>query len=111
MNLKLIFLAIISLTHAQPTAQCASVRIRKEIRDLSQDERTKYVTAFANLATSGKLTELHRMHLTYFGKIHHTPQFLPFHRQYLVDLEVLLRTELGSQFTIPYCISLQDSSN
>lgn len=102
---------LLTFTQATPFKQlpltpiikpCVTTRIRREIRDLTQTERTAFVTAFALLQTSGNFTDMVKKHANNYDQVHFTPYFLPFHRYFILELESRLAQLLGDDFTLPY---------
>jgi tyrosinase len=68
------------------------VRVRKNANKLKADERNRFLVALAKLnsgtATPTTYQALRNMHVTSAnGEEHQGPQFLPWHRSYLLDLE------------------------
>ncbi|KAI9294853.1 Di-copper centre-containing protein, partial [Neoconidiobolus thromboides FSU 785] len=81
---------------------------RKEIRELTQDELTRFVRAAKKLqstkAGSGNLTiydNYSKIHYNAQGNAHGTPKFLPWHRYYIRLYEKELQ-KIDSSVHLPY---------
>ena len=81
---------------------CRTTRIRKEIRDLTDAERTAYLDAVRRVSSDPRFTRLVQAHLDNQYVAHNHPAFLPWHRVYLREYEDLLQEILGPTFALPY---------
>ncbi|KAI9598753.1 hypothetical protein BDF19DRAFT_431330 [Syncephalis fuscata] len=82
---------------AHANAKCSTPLVRREIRDLSENERNIFLQAMRKIMTDGQPSTLGQMvqyHL-------HTPIFLPWHRKYLKELENALR-RVDTRVILPY---------
>jgi tyrosinase len=80
------------------------VRIRKNANGLSDDERDRFVAAFAKLNDQGlgRFKDFRDMHVAVsLAQAHGAPGFLPWHRAYLLDLERDLQA-IDPSVAIPY---------
>ncbi|MEV0171927.1 tyrosinase family protein [Streptomyces sp. NPDC050803] len=83
--------------------------IRKDVSTLTRAERRRFVKALLELKRRGEYDEFVRMHIEYYVSdgegglrtAHMAPSFLPWHRQFLLDLERALR-RVDSSVTVPY---------
>ncbi len=88
------------------TTVCECMRVRKDYRDMRQDEKDLYIQAVNALKQSGVydlLVQTHA-HLPNKDYAHGTSGFLPWHRKYLLEYENALRA-LGDEYkcvTVPY---------
>ena len=67
-----------------------TVRIRKNANTLTNDERDRFIAAFAQLNNqgAGRFADFRDMHTNVSSpQAHGAPGFLPWHRAYLLDLE------------------------
>ena len=91
---------------ADPVAtQTLMVRVRKDAETLTEDERTRFVRAFAQLnqkdgyAFYAQFTDMHIANTD--NEIHYYENFLPWHRLYLLNLERDLQ-EIDSSVSLHY---------
>lgn len=78
------------------------VRIRKDAETLTDQERDRFLKAFADLNTGGVFTSFHAMHLgPALDEAHGKDAFLPWHRAYLLDLERELQ-KVDPAVALPY---------
>jgi tyrosinase len=80
------------------------VRIRKNANELTAAERTRLVTAFAQLNDQGlgRFADFREMHVNQStAEAHGRPGFLPWHRAYLLDLERELQA-IDPGVALPY---------
>lgn len=103
-------------TSLKSFASCTPIqRVRREIRDLTSEQRTAFLSAFLKLHKNGNFDDLVIMHgdrMT--GKtspIHFTEQFFPWHRLYMRDIEdrLIALGTLWPDFGIPYWDNSIDS--
>jgi tyrosinase len=79
--------------------------VRKTYRNLTDQERTRFVNALFQLKQNGTIdqfAEMHRQH--FFMNIHASSHFLPWHREMLLRFERRLQ-QIDSRITIPYWAS------
>jgi tyrosinase len=92
--------------------QCSSPATRREIRDLSQDERTKFFNAvkviYQNNAVGSIYSNFTATHYNFQQYAHGVPAFLPWHRFFLNQFEIELK-KVDSSITIPYWDWSKDS--
>ncbi|KAJ1654340.1 hypothetical protein IWQ61_005713 [Dispira simplex] len=89
---------------AQAPSRCTNIRTRREIRQLSRQERMRFFRAIHQLNHGDIPTVWDNYalwHLNLNHTIHRSPFFLPFHRRYLVDLEKSLQA-IDPSVTLPY---------
>ncbi|MFI9616324.1 tyrosinase family protein [Streptomyces sp. NPDC052023] len=82
---------------------------RKDVSTLTAGERRRFVNALLELKRRGEYDEFVRMHIAYYVSdgenglrtAHMAPSFLPWHRQFLLELERALQRQDPS-VTVPY---------
>ncbi|RKP37505.1 hypothetical protein BJ085DRAFT_7071, partial [Dimargaris cristalligena] len=89
---------------------CANPVTRREIRQLSQGERTAFFNAFKELRRRGTFDFYPNVHLDNSPVIHGNSVFLPWHRRFVRDLEVALQS-IDPSVTVPYWDWTIDSQN
>ena len=94
---------------------CGKIRKRKEIRDLSNKEIEEFVNGFKALnkkiiKDKTLLDDLALFHKKYAFNIHFTPVFLPWHREFIRELEKELE-DINPNITLPYWDWTKDSQN
>ncbi|MFG3657437.1 tyrosinase family protein [Streptomyces sp. NPDC047706] len=85
------------------------VYTRKDVSTLTGGERRRFVNALLELKRRGEYDEFVRMHIAYYVSdgenglrtAHMAPSFLPWHRQFLLELERALQ-RLDPSVTVPY---------
>lgn len=85
------------------------VYTRRNVSTLTRTERRRFVDAMLELKRRGEYDEFVRTHIEYYvadgddglRAAHMTPSFLPWHRQFLLDLERALR-RVDSEVSVPY---------
>ncbi|MGI5375561.1 tyrosinase family protein [Streptomyces sp. CA-251387] len=93
------------------------VYVRKNVSKLTPTERRRFVGALLELKRRGEYDEFVRLHIAHFRgdgdrglrAAHMTPSFLPWHRQFVLDLETALR-RIDSSVTVPYWDWTRDRS-
>ncbi|KAL7753342.1 hypothetical protein RI367_001117 [Sorochytrium milnesiophthora] len=109
-------LAAASVVGAVPECTGASIRIRKEIRDLSPDEWLRYKNAVLTLHKRPKPSNISAYenfaytHVKYWSTPHGDPRFLPWHRVMLAMYEDQLR-QIDPTVVIPYWGWDEDSNS
>ncbi|MFD7437198.1 tyrosinase family protein [Streptomyces sp. NPDC059861] len=82
---------------------------RKDVSTLTASEKRRFVDALLGLKRRGEYDEFVRMHIEYYvsdgerglRSAHMAPSFLPWHRQFLLELERALQ-RLDPSVTVPY---------
>ncbi|MFJ4786437.1 tyrosinase family protein [Streptomyces sp. NPDC088794] len=82
---------------------------RKDVSTLTAAERKRFVKAMLEVKRRGEYDEFVRTHIEYYTAdgedglraAHMTPSFLPWHRQFLLELEKALR-RVDSSVSVPY---------
>jgi tyrosinase len=82
---------------------------RKDVSTLTSAEKRRFVAALLEIKRRGEYDEFVRTHIEFFvpdgeyglRSAHMAPSFLPWHRQFLLDLERALR-RVDSSVTVPY---------
>jgi hypothetical protein len=106
-----------SLTYDSVVAQrrrCSSIVQRREIRTLSNEERTKFINAVLRLHERESDNEpsindrLTRIHLSVSREAHGRAHFLPWHRAFLREFEIALQ-RIDPSIAIPYWDWAHDS--
>ncbi|KUL21465.1 tyrosinase family protein [Streptomyces regalis] len=93
------------------------VYVRKNVSKLTRTERRRFVEALLELKRSGEYDEFVRLHIEHFvgdgdrglRAAHMTPSFLPWHRQFVLDLESALQ-RVDPSVTVPYWDWTRDRS-
>ncbi|MFI7414723.1 tyrosinase family protein [Streptomyces sp. NPDC049627] len=93
------------------------VYVRKNVSTLTPTERRRFVGALLELKRRGEYDEFVRLHIAHFRgdgdrglrAAHMTPSFLPWHRQFVLDLENALR-RIDPSVTVPYWDWTRDRS-
>lgn len=83
------------------------MRCRKDYRDLTADERNRFVAALHYVKSIGVVDQFAQEHEDFFHDAHHSSFFLPWHREFLRRFEDALRS-FDSRVTIPYWNSIED---
>ncbi len=94
--------------------QCPHGKIlRKDIRDLTTQQRLDWSQCFVTLSNRGDLEHLHDYHGRdlYWSYAHFSPLFLLWHRLFIRDLEILMLSECNLDFGMPYWAWDIDSVN
>ncbi|MEU6478851.1 tyrosinase family protein [Streptomyces sp. NPDC047017] len=82
---------------------------RKNVSKLTRQEKRRFVDALLEVKRRGEYDDFVRTHIAYFTTdgesglrpAHMAPSFLPWHRQFLLELERALR-RVDSSVTVPY---------
>jgi tyrosinase len=87
--------------------QCAcSLRVRKEIHDMTDSEWDKFAEAVNRLKLDGtwkQITEVHVQSMSQVHVSHNSPIFLPWHRKFQMEIENRLQMAMNDcSITIPY---------
>ncbi|KAK9722824.1 hypothetical protein K7432_002363 [Basidiobolus ranarum] len=82
-------------------AQCSTTIVRKEIRQITNSERTAFINAVNAIKKSGRYDELVSIHLNYVPYAHSTPAFFPWHRNFIKTFELALQ-KVNPKVTLPY---------
>lgn len=100
-NITLIFISVLS-----------RVIIRKEIRDLTDQEWNSYKEAALKLYSAGFFENFCRTHKFCEEYAHDDPRFLPWHRMFLQEYEsYILQVQEGSNLGVPYWDWSLDAAN
>jgi len=91
-------------------AACDRVVVRKEFRDLSSQERTAFMNALVKVFKSSAWTSLSQTHVNNAHSAHNSPVLLPWHRQFVQQLQQELWKHDAS-VVMPYWDSSLDSQN
>jgi tyrosinase len=78
--------------------------VRKNVRDLDDDERKRFVDAILQMKANGRYDQyvaLHKAQVDLGGPAHQGPAFLPWHREYLARFEEELQV-LDPDVSLPY---------
>ncbi|ORX97417.1 Di-copper centre-containing protein, partial [Basidiobolus meristosporus CBS 931.73] len=98
--ITLLALGLLEGVHGQ-AGKCSRIRVRKEIRQMTDNERNAYLRAINELKKRNKYEQFAYIHSTYEVYAHGTPDFFPWHRQFLLNFENALR-EIDPSINIPY---------
>ncbi|KMS70346.1 tyrosinase [Streptomyces viridochromogenes] len=93
------------------------VYVRKNVSKLTSSERRRFVEALLEVKRRGEYDEFVRLHIEHFRgdgdrglrAAHMTPSFLPWHRQFVLDMETALRS-VDDSVTVPYWDWTRDRS-
>ncbi|OMJ09805.1 Tyrosinase [Smittium culicis] len=102
-----IALAIIGSSNSQ---RCSNIPTRKEIRSLSSSEYNTYTSTLNQLYNLGWFNWFAFIHTRFFGPIHGSPQFLPWHRRFVLEFESLAQY-YNPQYVQPYWDASIDFAN
>jgi hypothetical protein len=103
----LLSLAILAAPASAALPPCGQVSVRKDVRDLTPTEWTRFLAAVKTLQERATPTamsaydDLVSAHKTFTHLIHYTAQFLPWHRYYIREYERALQ-EIDPLVTLPY---------
>ncbi|KAJ1968146.1 hypothetical protein H4R35_006508 [Dimargaris xerosporica] len=81
--------------------RCTNPIIRKELRQLTTEERERFIEATRELHRSADFDAFPAMHRRYAEVVHGNAVFLPWHRRYIKDYERALQ-RIDPQVTLPY---------
>nr|XP_039253790.1 uncharacterized protein LOC120330882 isoform X1 [Styela clava] len=81
---------------------CQRLGRRREIRDLTQDEREEYGAAIRSLYKSGKWEEFATQHAQHMPKSNGVASSLPWHRYFLRMVEQEIQKQSSCEVFIPY---------
>lgn len=86
---------------------------RKNVRSLSDAEKTAFTDAVKTMKSNGTYNQYVLMHAnTPVTEIHQCPAFLPWHRQFILDFEKHLQAASGdSDMALPYWNWTQDMAD
>lgn len=93
----------------QAYAICNSIKLRREIRDLTNGELKQFKTIFRGLYDNSKFKSMVNLHAEKYNLIHNTPIFLPFHRVFINDFEQQFLS--NTTFGLPFIDWTLDSNN
>ncbi len=82
---------------------------RKNYRDLTADDKDRFVAALHHLKAIGVIDQYAADHENFFHSAHHSAHFLPWHREFLRRFEDELRS-YDPSISIPYWNSTEDTS-
>ncbi|WP_369195561.1 tyrosinase family protein [Streptomyces djakartensis] len=82
---------------------------RKDVSTLTSSEKRRFVNALLEVKRRGEYDEFVRTHIEYYASdgedglrtAHMAPSFLPWHRQFLLELETALR-RVDASVSVPY---------
>jgi tyrosinase len=79
--------------------------VRKTYRNLTDQERNRFVQALFELKSNGTIDQFAQIHASHFDHgIHRSSHFLPWHREMILRFERRLQ-QIDSRITIPYWAS------
>lgn len=107
-----ICLATLSILH-QVQSQCpAQQTVRRAWRDMTCQEQDAFLDAVTALKSTNTFDEFVRVHQVNGGASHGSPEFLPWHRWYLVQYEEALRQASNNcDIFLPYWDWERDAGN
>ncbi|KAI8055767.1 hypothetical protein BDF22DRAFT_672103 [Syncephalis plumigaleata] len=93
-------------------AECEKVFLRREIRDLSESELSQFTSTLWKFMSqeNSPYHEYANVHNSHHTAIHGVPEFLPWHRVMLSDIENAIR-KTDPDFVLPYWDWSLDSQN
>ncbi|KAK9766952.1 hypothetical protein K7432_003582 [Basidiobolus ranarum] len=81
--------------------RCSQIRVRKEIRQMTDNERNAFFRAIIELKKRNIYETFAFTHSNYEVYAHGTPDFFPWHRQFLLTFENALR-KIDPSVNLPY---------
>jgi hypothetical protein len=90
---------------------CQSNRQRREIRDLSVDERSQFFKVLSQFMMTAEYDQLLDKYVQLWDHAHFQPRFLPWHRAFLVEMEEKISLFAGRSIAMPYYDFTLDASN
>ncbi|CAJ0573228.1 unnamed protein product, partial [Mesorhabditis spiculigera] len=94
-----------------PSGHVLKRALRKEIRQLRDDERMEFEAAVNRLKRAGEYNRISRVHK--YSGVHSGPGFTLWHREFLKRFELVIRREMNPEYGhylgIPYWDSSMDS--
>ncbi|KAI0244529.1 hypothetical protein L0F63_000178 [Massospora cicadina] len=100
----------------QVLSQCSNPVQRRELRSLSVNERNRFIRAIQKLHQKGSPNTMSRydryakIHIENQNFVHGTPQFLPWHRQFIRNMEIELQ-QIDPGVTLPYWDWTRDAAH
>jgi len=91
LSLVLLIIAAAAVQAQAPADACPTRCVRKEVRALTSEQRSKYFNAMRAIMKSGKYDEFTDHHLTYTNSAHGNPAFFTWHRAMLREFEKSLQ--------------------
>ncbi|OMJ14267.1 Tyrosinase [Smittium culicis] len=104
-----VFVAL-AIAGSSNSQRCSNIKTRKEIRSLSSSEYNTYTSTLNQMYNLGWFNWFAFIHTRFFGPIHGTPQFLPWHRRFLLEFESLAQY-YNPQYVQPYWDASIDFAN
>ncbi|MEX0609060.1 MAG: tyrosinase family protein [Balneolaceae bacterium] len=88
---------------------CFSQSIRKDYREMTNDEKEAYVDVLWELWNDGDIDDVEDIHVNSFTPIHRNEMFLPWHRIFVERYEELVQA-VSPQLSIPFWDWTNDQS-
>lgn len=87
-------LILLTLSASLVYSQCPSIRTRYECRELPEATKSNLFAAIKKLTGTAKYTQLVDDHVAVTSSAHGTPEFFPWHREYLYRFEQALGVDM-----------------
>jgi len=112
MNLLIACLVLSASLAVSVNAQCTTVRVRKNIKNLTPQEKTAMYTAFNTMYKSSTIQKYVSLHMSMNSIAHNVPEFLARHRIMTKQFEDEFVAASGGGISgLPYWDSMKDASN
>ncbi|OMJ16462.1 Tyrosinase [Smittium culicis] len=102
-----VLVAVIALFSFGGSQKCRTLRVRKELRSLSNNEWYIYRNTLSKMHSAGWFDWFARLHSSIYNKIHGTTEFLPWHRYFITQWENVALT-FDRRYVQPYWDSASD---
>ncbi|KAJ1679507.1 hypothetical protein EV182_001905 [Spiromyces aspiralis] len=100
-------LAAISHPMATLATKCEYEVVRREIRDLSNEEWGEFARVLKVLHKDGALERMSKIHHDYYHRLHGYTEFFSWHRRAIIDFEHQMRA-INPNITMPYWDAVRD---
>ncbi|PVU89461.1 hypothetical protein BB561_005350 [Smittium simulii] len=97
----LLAIALAKISNASTLPKCKSVVTRREIRHLSDSQWQSTRQTLNTMQNQGWFSWFAAMHVAHFRTIHESPTFLPWHRRFIREFE-LVGQYYQPDFSLPY---------
>ncbi|OMJ25300.1 Tyrosinase [Smittium culicis] len=103
---------IIGLFRVQGQSQtrCSSTVLRREVRSLSRSDWQRVTRTVTTMYNNGWFHWFSFIHNQQFANIHNVANFLPFHRRFVVEFELVGKT-IDPNFAVPFWDATIDFAN
>ncbi|ORX92600.1 Di-copper centre-containing protein [Basidiobolus meristosporus CBS 931.73] len=102
--MRVIVLLVLSISiQLVSSLECSRINTRREIRQLTTEERTRFIDSILELKRSGEYDKFVKQHNDYFEIAHGFAPFFPWHRWFLKKFEMALQ-QIDPLVTIPFWV-------